>query len=92
MKDAEDAVRTNLACLVRRFGQEFPGGHPVLTWACEVLRGDGEQVQERSRWQGRLRASQCAQVRASTAAFCGEDPLHGPWSHERGGWEDSGDA
>ena len=25
-------MRTNLACLVRRFGQEFPGGHPVLTW------------------------------------------------------------
>ena len=30
-KDAKDAVRTNLACLVRRFGQEFSGGHPVLT-------------------------------------------------------------
>ena len=29
---ANDAVRTNLACLVRRFGEEFPGGHPVLTW------------------------------------------------------------
>ena len=25
-------MRTNLACLVRRFGHEFPGGHPVLTW------------------------------------------------------------
>ena len=23
VKDAKDAVRTNLACLVRRFGQEF---------------------------------------------------------------------
>ena len=32
VKDAKDAVRTNLACLVRRFGQEFPGGHPVLSW------------------------------------------------------------
>ena len=32
MKDAKGAVRTNLACLVRRSGQEFPGGHPVLTW------------------------------------------------------------
>ena len=31
-KDAQDAVRTNLAGLVRRFGQEFPGGHPVLSW------------------------------------------------------------
>ena len=28
VKDAKDAVRTNLACLLRRFGQEFPGGHP----------------------------------------------------------------
>ena len=25
-------MRTNLACLVRGFGQEVPGGHPVLTW------------------------------------------------------------
>ena len=25
-------MRTNWACLFRRFGQEFPGGHPVLTW------------------------------------------------------------
>ena len=32
VKDVKDAMRTNLACLVRRFGQEFPGGHPVLTW------------------------------------------------------------
>ena len=32
MKDVKDAVRTNLACLVRRFGEEFPGGHLVLTW------------------------------------------------------------
>ena len=32
VKDAKDAVRTNLACLVRRFGQEFPGGHPASTW------------------------------------------------------------
>ena len=32
VKDAKDAVRTSLACLVRRFGQEFPGGRPVLTW------------------------------------------------------------
>ena len=30
---AESAVKdANLACFVRRFGQEFPGGHPVLTW------------------------------------------------------------
>ena len=28
----KDAVRTNLACLVRHFGREFPGGHPVLPW------------------------------------------------------------
>ena len=32
VKDAKDAVGTHLACLIRRFGQEFPGGHPVLTW------------------------------------------------------------
>ena len=28
----ETGVRTNVACLVRRFGREFPGGHPVLPW------------------------------------------------------------
>ena len=32
VKDLKDAVRRNLVCLVRRFGQAFPGGHPVLTW------------------------------------------------------------
>ena len=32
VKDSKDAVRTNLACLVRRFRQEFPERHPVLTW------------------------------------------------------------
>ena len=30
VKDVKDAVRTNLACLFRRFGQEFQGRHPVL--------------------------------------------------------------
>ena len=28
VKDVKDAVRTKLAYLVRRFGREFPGGHP----------------------------------------------------------------
>ena len=32
VKGAKNAVRTNLACVVRRFGQEFPGVYPVLTW------------------------------------------------------------
>ena len=32
MKDVEVAVRTILAYLVRRLGQEFPGGHPILPW------------------------------------------------------------
>ena len=32
MKAAKDAVRTNLACLVRRFGEEFAGEHQVLSW------------------------------------------------------------
>ena len=32
VKDVKDAVRANLACLVRRFGREFPGRHPVLPW------------------------------------------------------------
>ena len=30
VKDVKDAARTNLACLVRRFGQEFTGEHPCL--------------------------------------------------------------
>ena len=80
VKDVKDAVRTNLACLVRRFG--LSGRTPSPDLACEILRGDGEQVQKRSRWQDSLRAAQGAQVRKSTAAFFGEDPLHDPWSHE----------
>ena len=43
---------------------------PSPDLACEVLRGDGEQVPNRSRWQVSLRAAQGTQVRESTAAFC----------------------
>ena len=49
---------------------EATRGTSILALACEVLRGEGEQVQKRSRRQDSLRA---AQVRESTAAFCGED-------------------
>ena len=31
-KGVKDTARTNLACLVRRSGQEFAGGHPFLPW------------------------------------------------------------
>ena len=58
---------------------------PSPDLACEMLRGDGEQVQKRSRWQDIQRAAQGAYVRKGTDAFCGEDPPHDPWSHERGG-------
>ena len=85
VKDVKDAVRANLACLVRRFGTSVSRRTPSPDLACEVLRGDGEQVQERSRWQDSLRAAQGAQVRASTAALCGKDHLHDPWGHERSG-------
>ena len=78
MKDPKDAVRTNLAGLVRRFGQEFPGGRPVLTWLVKYSVAMVNKCRRDSAAQG-------AQVRASTAAFCGEDPLHDPWSHEKGG-------
>ena len=53
---------------------------PALS--CEMLCGSGHQLQERSRRQDSSRAAQGAQVRASTTAFCGEDPLHDPWGHE----------
>ena len=74
VKDVKDAVRTNLAKVVRRCGQEFPRGHPVLPWLVKnsvaivnrCRRGpDGKTPYE-------LRKEQ---VRASTAAFCGEDLL-----------------
>ena len=46
-------------------------------WSSSNPRCRGECACEKS-----LRAAQGAQVRASTAAFGGEDPLHDPWSHE----------
>ena len=48
VKDAEDAVRTTLACLVRRFGQRFPGGHPVLIWLLKysVAMADGKTADD----------------------------------------------
>ena len=36
VQDVKDAVRTNLACLVRRLGQEFAGEHSCLALACEA--------------------------------------------------------
>ena len=82
VKDAKDAVRTNLACLVRRFGQEFTGEHPVLSFACEIPCGNGEQLQKRPRRQDSLRVTQGAQIRKGTAVFCGEDSLHDSCGHE----------
>ena len=86
VKDVKDAVRTNLACLVRRFwtGVSRTPSSPAL--ACEILCGDGEQMQKRSRRQDSQRAAQGAQVRASAAAFCGEDPLH---DESRRVWQES---
>ena len=69
VKDVKYALRTNLACLVRRFGQEFAGGRPVLPWLvkCSAAmvnrcgRGpDGKTAHE-------LRKGR--KIRASTAAF-----------------------
>ena len=68
--------------------REFQGRHPVLPWLVKHSVADGEQVQKRSRWQDSPRAAQGAHVRESTAAFCGEDPLHDPCSHESG-WRES---
>ena len=84
VKDAKDAVRTNLACLIRRFGQDFTGEHPVLSWLVKYSVAMVNRVQERSRWQDSLRVAQGAQIRKGTAAFYGEDSLHDSWSHE--GW------
>ena len=58
---------------------------PSPDLACEVLRGDGEQVQKRSRWA--RQPTSCARD-ASSRVHCrisGENPLHGPCSHERCG-------
>ena len=82
VKDVKDAVRTNLACLVRRFGREFPGGHPVLLWLVKYCAAMVNRCRRGPDGKTAPRATQRAQVRASTAAFCGEDPLHDPWCHE----------
>ena len=85
VKDAEDAVRTNLACLVRRFGQEFLGGHPVLTW---LVKYSVAMVNRCRRGPDGKTAYDLRKGRKFARAlphFCGEDPLHDPWSHERSG-------
>ena len=43
---------------------------PSPDLACEILCGDGEPMQKRSRRQDSLRAAQGTQVRESTAAKC----------------------
>ena len=52
VKDVNDAVRTNLACLALWTGISWRTPSPDL--ACETLRGDDEQGQDRSRWQDSL--------------------------------------
>ena len=68
---------------------------------CNSDRGIGAAiVPTKARWQDSLRAAQGAQVCKSTAASCGKDSLHDPWSHERcredtarvePRWEDEGE-
>ena len=84
VKDVKDAVKKKLACLVRRFGQEFLGGHPVLAclqYSVAVVhrcrRGpDGKTAYELRKGRKFARA---------LPHFCGEDPLRDPWSHKRSG-------
>ena len=85
VKDAKDAVRKNLAYLVRRFGQEFPGGHPVLSWLvkCSVAmvnrcrRGpDGKSAYELRKGRKFARV---------LPHFAEKILFHDPWTHERGG-------
>ena len=68
-KDVKDGVGTNLACLVRPFWRGVHRRTSFHAFACEVLCCDGEQMLERSRKQGSLRAAQGAQVRASTTSL-----------------------
>ena len=78
------ANESGLPCQALRTGVPRRTSSPAL--ACEILCGDGEQLQERPRRQDSLRAAQRAQVRASTAAFCGQDPLH---DESRKEWRES---
>ena len=71
VKDVKDAVRTNLACLFRRFGQEFQGRHPVLPWLVKYSvamlnrcrRGPDGSIPYRTNWWGDAgRATLCGTV------------------------------
>ena len=97
VKDVKDAVRTNLACLVRRFGQEFSGGHPVLTWLVKYsVKYSVAMVNTCRRGQDGKTAYELRKGRKFVRAlphFYGQDPLHDTWSHERmarveSRWED----
>ena len=76
-----DAVRTNLACLVRRFGQDFTGEHPVLSW---LVKYSEAMVNRYRRGPDGKTAyvAQGAQIRKGTAVFFGEDSLHYSWGHK----------
>ena len=71
VKGVTDAVRTNLACLFGRFGQEFQGRHPVLPW---LVKYSVATVSSAEEVQMARQPMSCArtEVRASPAAFCGE--------------------
>ena len=79
VKDAKDAMGTNLACFVKRFGQEFTGEHPLLSWFVKYFvamvnkyrRGpDGKTAYEMRKERRFARA----------AIICGKDFF---WGHER---------
>ena len=82
VNDAKDAVRTNLACLVRRFGQEFTGEHPVLSWLVKYSVAMVNRYRRGPDGKTAYGVAQGAQIRKGTAVFFGEDSLYDSWGHE----------
>ena len=62
VKDTKDAVRTNLACLVRRFGRELPGGHLILPW---LVKYSVAMLNRRRRVQTARQPTSCARGASS---------------------------
>ena len=83
VEDAKEAVRTNLACLVRRFGQEFPGGHPVLTWLVKYSVAMVNRCRRGPDGKAACELRKGSKFARALPHLAEKILFMGPWSHER---------
>ena len=89
-----DSVEVGRWCLVRlaeqwvgreRFGQEFPGGHPVLPWLVECSAAMANRCRRGPDGKTAYELRKGRKFARELPHFAGGDPLHDPWGHDECG-------